>query len=121
MSDPRLSDEFAKVVNRLMDRFLPETVRPRDRREEIAVWVSTIIGTFFWVGAMVLYLFNNEPGIFSPGNRLIFAGPLSAACILSIWLIMSSFKRGRPLKYFFLGLGVPSLTFRILNLAFPWE
>ena len=121
MSDSRLSEELAKVVNRLTDRFLPESVRPRGLGEEIAIWFSTVIGTIFWVGAMVLYLADNEPGFLSPDNRLAFTGLSSAACILSIWLIMSSFDRGRPLTYFFLGLTVPILTFRILSLGFPWE
>ena len=120
MNGPRLSEELAKVVNRLMDRFLPEPVRPRDPGEKAALWLSTFIGALFWWGALVAYLLASSSEFVSSGNLLILTGLSLLACPVFTLLIMTSFDRGRPLTYFFLGLTVPTLSFRILRLGFPF-
>lgn len=120
MTDPGLGQALAKVVDRLMDRFLPDPVSPRDPGEKAALWFSAFIGTTFWGGALVLYLDSNSSEFVSPENLLAFMIIYSMICLMFTLLIAVSFDRGRPLTYFFLGLAVPTLSFRMLRLAFPF-
>lgn len=118
MTDPGFSQALAKVVDRLMDRFIPELVPPRDRREKIALRLSAFIGAIVWGGGLVVYLRSIDEFI-SLKNFLTLLFVLLLICLLLTWLIARSFDRGRPLTYFFLGLTVPALSVRILRLAFP--
>ena len=118
MTDPGFSQALAKVVDRLMDRFLPEPVSPHDRGEEIALWLGAFIGAIVWGGGLVVYLSSIDEFI-SPKNFLTLLFVLLPIYLLLTWLIARSFDRGRPLTYFFRGLIVPALSFRILRLAFP--
>ena len=118
MSDSRLNQELASVVNRLMDRFLPEPVTPSGRGDSIALWFSAFLGTLVWAGGLIAYLMVAE--VVSSGNFLVFAGLSILVGVLLMWLIARSFDRGRPLTFFFLGLIVPTLTVRILRVAFPF-
>ena len=120
MTDPGFSQALAKVVDRLMDRFLPELVPPRDLAEKLALWFSALIGTTFWGGALVLYLDSSSSEFVSPENFLTFMISCSMICLIFTLLIARSFDRGRPLMFFFWGLIFPTLSFRILKLAFPF-
>ena len=118
MTDPGLSQALAKVVDRLMDRFIPKPVSPRDRGEEIARWLGAFIGGVFWEAALLGYLISIE--FVNSKNILIYIFSCSMICLLFTWLIVRSFDRGRPLTYFFLGLTVPVLSSRMLRLGFPF-
>ena len=110
----------AKVLDRLVDRFFPEDVRPREPEKWATRWLNTPFGTLFWWGALMMYLLASSSDFVSSGNFNIVLVLSSLACPLFTLLIMKSFDRGRPLTYFFLGLTVPTLSFRILRLGFPF-
>ena len=69
---------------------------------------------------MVVYLNINSPGFISSENFLTLLFVLLMVCLLFTWLIARSFDRGRPLMFFLWGLIFPTLSVRIVRLAFPF-
>ena len=99
---------------------LDEAVRTITKGIGSAHWTEryamTFVGTSVWAvtGAFVLLLSGNAP-------HLDFDGVLIFALGMSIFftvLIAISVKRGTPLRFFLLGLSIPTVTLSILKFAF---
>ena len=128
MSDSAFNRELAIVLNRLSDRFLPPQSVPENRKEKFGLWISAFVGTLFW-GSIVL-LSRILPGILESFYQTtsILTRPetwkiwslgvlVLIICVMFFLLIVSSFKRGRSLTYFFWGLTFPSLAIAIVRKA----
>ncbi len=139
------SEAFARILNRITDRLLPDT--SKENASRLIRYFPTALGTFTWAlfgilvgipaeadrqrfGAIAGKLQDESNSLsISPDLASVLSStsfewtdriidfPIPIALVL-VFLIGRSFKRGQPLTFFFWGLIFPMLTLRILWFSF---
>ena len=121
---PGASGVFAKFLNRIIDRLLPDD--PKENISDHGKRWAIFAGLFLWCvyGGIVEYSRSGASSSTGEFERLPFVWEMIPGIFLVLlsfmlwYFIYRSFERGRPLTFFFLGLIFPTIALRMLRFAF---
>ena len=125
-SEPTLSTSVAVLIDRLVERILPDTAKWSKNPSFLVRYGATFLGGLTWAGVMGLFVLPREGSLIL--NSVIFVdltGSLWFSLSLLIVLLAIKFtiligasvRRGTSLNYYLWGLAIPTVVVNILAFA----